>query len=156
MSEPNSGLKIGQVAKRAGVSVETLRYYEQRGLLASPRRTPAGYREYPEQVLQQLTFISRAKDLGFSLSEIGELLQLQLNPEADRAEVKQLVVEKLVLIEQRLAELQQLRLALQRLSSSCDGQGGVDQCPIMAFLQQGDCEAEAGACEGAEQGDGKK
>ena len=128
--------RIGQVARQAGVSVETVRYYERRGLLQPPRRSASGYREYAPQVLRQLTFITRAKTLGFSLDEIGELLQLQITPDADRGQVKQVVLEKLALVERRLSELQQLKQTLQQLSASCDGQGGVEACPILAFLQQ--------------------
>ncbi|RDE18209.1 heavy metal-responsive transcriptional regulator [Motiliproteus coralliicola] len=141
MVEQKKTLRIGQVAQHSGVSVETVRYYEQRGLLQQPRRSPSGYREYDVAVLQQLAFISRAKALGFSLEQIGELLQLQLSPEADRSQVKRVVLEKLQLIEERIHELQRLRSALQGLSASCDGQGGVDDCPIMTFLKQGDVDA---------------
>ncbi|WP_421868581.1 heavy metal-responsive transcriptional regulator [Motiliproteus sp.] len=143
MVEQKKTLRIGQVAQQSGVSVETVRYYEQRGLLKSPRRSPSGYREYDAAVLQQLAFINRAKALGFSLEQIGELLQLQFSPDADRSQVKQVVLEKLQMVEQRILELERLRNALQGLSASCDGQGGVDDCPIMTFLQQGDA---AGCC----------
>ncbi|MEH6470718.1 MAG: heavy metal-responsive transcriptional regulator [Halopseudomonas sp.] len=140
-------LRIGQVAKSSGLSVETVRYYEQRGLLHPPHRSPSGYREYSPRVLQQLGFIGRAKTLGFSLAEIGELLQLQITPQADRGQVKQVVLEKLELVEQRIAELQRLKTELLQLSSSCDGHGAVESCPIMTFLQQGDAATAEGGIE---------
>lgn len=138
MNERKSRLKIGQVAAQAKVSVETVRYYEQRGLLQPPHRSQSGYREYSPQVLEQLAFIARAKALGFSLTEITELLQLQVTPQADRGQVKQVVLEKLQLVTQKLEQLQQLKTALEGLSHSCDGHGSVDSCPIISFLRQGD------------------
>ncbi len=144
MIDSKKSLKIGQVAALANLSVESIRYYEQRGLLQAPRRSQSGYREYSHRVLERLAFIARAKVLGFSLTEIGELLQLQISPDADRGQVKQVVVEKLELVEQKLQQLQQLKGALQKLACSCDGHGSVDDCPIITFLQQGDAAALCG------------
>lgn len=133
-----NGLKIGEVAHRSGMTVETIRYYEQRGLLDTPHRSAAGYRLYGPVVIDRLAFITRAKGLGFSLQEIRELLELQLQPGADRGAVKGLVMEKLALVDAKIAELQQLRRVLDQLSGRCDGHGSVEACPIIHFLQQGE------------------
>lgn len=128
-------LKIGQVAKLSGVSVETLRYYEQRGLIPTPNRLDSGYRIYPESILQRLHFIARSKDLGFSLQEIGELLTLQTDPEASSALVKQQVEDKISLVKGKISELQNLQSSLEQLSGLCCGEGAVSDCPIIDYLK---------------------
>ncbi|WP_207061563.1 heavy metal-responsive transcriptional regulator [Motiliproteus sp. SC1-56] len=138
-----SRLRIGQVAREAGISVETVRYYEQRGLIEAPRRSDAGYREYPASVRERLAFIARGKALGFSLDEVRELLDLQLDADADRAAVKGLVEEKMALIDAKMAELARLRGSLAQLSRQCDGSGSAKGCPILAYLVQGTSEADA-------------
>ncbi len=128
-------LKIGQVAKLTNLSVETVRYYEQRGLIPSPNRSEAGYRIYSESVLQRLHFIKRCKDLGFSLQEITELLSLQINPETSSALVKQHVEDKITLVKSKISELQKLQDSLESLSGLCCGDGSVSDCPIIDFLK---------------------
>ena len=81
-------MTIGELAERAGVNVQTVRYYERRGLLAKPRRTDSGYRTYTDVTLDRLRFIRRAQELGFTLSEIGELLVLRLDPQTTASTVK--------------------------------------------------------------------
>lgn len=129
-------LKIGQVAKLTGLSVETVRYYEQRGLIPTPNRLASGYRVYPESTLQQLNFIIRCKELGFSLQEISELLSLQAQPDIQSALVKQQVEDKINLVEKKIIELEKLHASLQQLSNLCCGEGTVANCPIMDFLKQ--------------------
>ena len=128
-------LKIGQVAKQSGISVETVRYYEQRGLIPEPDRLPSGYRVYPENILQRLHFIHRCKDLGFSLQEIGELLSLQTDPSTSSALVKQQVEHKISLVKTKISELQKIEHSLEQLSDSCCGEGTVSDCPIIDFLK---------------------
>jgi len=128
-------LKIGQVAKQSGISVETVRYYEQRGLIPEPDRLPSGYRVYPENILQRLHFIQRCKDLGFSLQEIGELLSLQTDPSTSSALVKQQVEHKIALVKTKISELQKIEHSLEQLSDSCCGEGTVSDCPIIDFLK---------------------
>ena len=130
-----AALRIGQVASAAGVSVETIRYYEQRGVLPQPQRAASGYRQYDAEVVQWLAFISRAKALGFALDEIAELLAI--SPDDDRGAVKALVEEKVALIEGKIAELSGLKDTLHQLADCCSGVGPAAQCPILAFLQQG-------------------
>ncbi|WP_286240467.1 heavy metal-responsive transcriptional regulator [Neptuniibacter halophilus] len=128
-------LKIGQVAKQSGISVETIRYYEKRGLIPEPQRLESGYRVYSEHTLQRLHFIQRGKELGFSLQEIGELLSLQVQPDSSSALVKQQVEHKIDLVRSKISELQKIQHSLEQLSERCCGEGPVSECPIIDFLQ---------------------
>ncbi len=127
----------------SGVSVETIRYYERRGLIEEPLRSESGYREYPAEVADRLAFILRGKKLGFSLDEIRELLNLQLTPGTGSGEVKAFVEEKVALIEEKISELSRLKQTLTGLSALCDGSGPAEQCPILGFLTAGDTEDES-------------
>jgi len=128
-------LKIGQVAKQAGLTVEAIRYYEQRGIIPEPHRLDSGYRVYPESILTRLHFINRCKDLGFSLQEISELLSIQINPENSSALVKEQVENKITLVKEKISELQKLQDSLEQLSGLCCGDGSVSDCPIIDFLK---------------------
>jgi len=128
-------LRIGELARQSGLSVEAIRYYERRGLITPSGRLPSGYRTYHPDSLQRLHFILRSKDLGFSLEEILELLNLQQQPERSSAEVKQRVEEKIELVEQKIAQLQQLNRSLHQLNDLCCGDGPVSDCPILEFLK---------------------
>lgn len=134
----SKALKIGQLAQQSGVSVQTLRYYEQRGLIPTPQRQSSGYRIYPHETLKRLSFINRCKTLGFSLEEILELLQMEVDPSHSAADVKARVDEKLALVEAKIADLQHLKLSLQQLSGSCCGHGSTSECPILEFLHEGE------------------
>jgi DNA-binding transcriptional MerR regulator len=105
----SGGLKIGEVAKRGGVSVETLRFYERQGLLGPPARTESGYRLYDEGVLEQLEFIRRAQALGFSLAEIARVIADRRAGQSPCAEVREIVRARLRELDERLAELQRYR-----------------------------------------------
>lgn len=131
-------LRIGELAKGAGLSVETLRYYERRGLIPPPARLASGYRSYPASTLDRLLFIRRGKQLGFSLDEIAQLLQLDMDPQLSAAQVKAQVDAKIAAVEQKIADLQQLRQSLQALSARCCGEGSTSDCPILDFLHQPD------------------
>ena len=128
-------LKIGQVAKQSDLTVETIRYYEQRGLIPKPNRLDSGYRVYPESILTRLNFINRCKDLGFSLQEISELLSIQINPENSSALVKEQVEHKIELVKDKISELQKLQGSLEQLSGLCCGEGSVSDCPIIDYLK---------------------
>ena len=130
------GMRIGALARAAGLSVEAVRYYEARGLLPKPRRSAAGYRLYGPEAARRLRFVRRAQALGFSLAEIGELLALRVKPDADCAQMQTRAGEKLALITARIEELQRLRRALARLAETCDGQSGLEQCPILRMLEE--------------------
>lgn len=127
-------MKIGQFAQRAGVGIDTVRYYEKHGLLAPPERMPSGYRQYREQDLAQLRFIRRAKGLGFTLVEIQELLALSGQQDHSMAAVKAAATEKLADVEARIEELSRIRDGLQTLVASCPGHGARAACPILNAL----------------------
>jgi MerR family mercuric resistance operon transcriptional regulator len=119
---------IGGLAKAAGVGVETVRYYQRRGLLPEPPRPPGEIRRYGEDELKQLRFIRRAQAAGFTLEEIGELLALDRTD--DRARVRALASERVAALDGKIAELRKSRAALDRLRSSC-ASGSSGPCPII-------------------------
>jgi MerR family transcriptional regulator, mercuric resistance operon regulatory protein len=127
-------LTISRVATEGGVSVETIRYYQRRGLLEEPPKPVRGYRNYPKEIVKRIRFIKRAQALGFSLDEVTELLQLDL---ADAC-VKScdLAERKLVVIDQKMAELAAMRRALAKLMAECDKKSRRGACPIIAALQR--------------------
>jgi Zn(II)-responsive transcriptional regulator len=128
-------LTIGKLAKQLGLGVETLRYYERRGLIEPRRRTAAGYRLYDPDALRRLRFIRRAQALGFSLDEIAELLALSERPADSAAEVKRLTQAKIDDIETRIRDLERMRTALQALEVICPGHAGTTaECPILGAL----------------------
>jgi Hg(II)-responsive transcriptional regulator len=129
-------LSIGQVARRVGVGVETVRFYERRGLLQEPQRRQSGYRQYGEDAVARLQFIMRAKDLGFTLREIGELLSLGQDPSAPAADVKGRAETKIAGIEAKVRSLQRMRKALKRLTLACDEHGTVADCPLLEALSE--------------------
>jgi Hg(II)-responsive transcriptional regulator len=128
-------LSIGQLAQRSDVGVETIRFYEREGLIAADGRTASGYRRFAPAVADRLGFIKRAKKLGFSLTEIRQLLELA-EAEGDRASVKALAEHKLAEIEHRIGELQRMRAALADLTRQCSGHGPVEGCPIIETLNE--------------------
>jgi len=129
-------LSIGQVARRAGVGVETVRFYERQGLLEEPPRRTSGYRQYSEQVIKRLHFIKRAQKLGFSLKEITELLLLRVDGQTSCEEVKGRTEAKIAEVEQKLLELQRMRQALLQVATLCTGQGPASACPMLDALDQ--------------------
>lgn len=131
-------LSIGQVARQAGIGVETVRFYERQGLLDQPQRRASGYRQYGPEAVSVLKFIRRAKELGFTLKEIKGLLSLRLDASATKAEVRGQAVAKVADIEARIADLQRVRDVLQKLVKTCHGQGPASGCPILATLQGAD------------------
>ena len=128
-------ITIGKLAHAVGIPVQTVRYYERRGLLAEPRRARSGYRLYDNEALRRLRFIRQAQSLGFSLSEIEELLSLKVQPGKTCADIRQRAREKIVDVENRIAELQRIRLALSRLAAECSGDGPTAECPILEALE---------------------
>lgn len=129
---PNLG--IGQLAKRAGVAIDTVRYYERNDLLSPAGRLASGYRRYGEAELKRLRFIRRAKALGFTLEDIRGLLSL--SDERNVAKVKHAAESKLSDVEQRIAELQRIRKGLRTLIAACPGHGRAEACPILNALNQ--------------------
>jgi MerR family mercuric resistance operon transcriptional regulator len=131
-------MTIGQLARRAGVGIETVRFYEREGLLEEPTRRASGYRQYGEDVVARLRFIRRAKELGFTLKEIADLLALRLDPDITCAEVKQKAQAKLADIEAKIGDLQRIRQALLEVTASCKGRGPTSACPILEALDHED------------------
>lgn len=125
-------LTIGRLAEQAGVGIDTVRYYERAGLLPAPPRRASGYRAYPADSVARLRFIRRAKDLGFTLTEIGELLEL--SGRGDVPEIREAARHKLDLVEHKLAELQRVRDGLRQLIAACPGHGPAEHCPILRAL----------------------
>ncbi len=130
------GLTTGQLAKHAEVHIETIRYYERRGLLEKPARTNAGYRLYPAETIMRIRFIRRAQELGFSLQEIGELLLLKVDRKTPCSEVKKRADKKIEDIEEKLVLLRKMKKALMNLTKDCSGRGSVSQCPILEALER--------------------
>lgn len=129
-------LRIGQVATQAGVRIDTVRYYERRGIVAEPERTSSGYREYPRDTVRIIRFIKRSQQLGFSLEEIEELLQLRSDSARDRAVIRAAVGEKIRDIDEKLRQLEAMRGALARLTEACACAEG-PLCPILDALDDG-------------------
>lgn len=125
-------LTIGQVAAAAGVNTQTIRYYERRGVLPFPRRTPSGYRQYAGDAVRRLRFIKRAQELGFSLAEIASLLKLEDG--ARRNVIRNVAGDRLQQIETKIADLQRMRKTLSHLIRECETTGASHPCPIIAAL----------------------
>jgi MerR family copper efflux transcriptional regulator len=125
---------IGEVARRAQVGIDTVRYYERNHLLPDPPRRLSDYREYHRDDVRRLRFIRRAKDLGFTLAEIRELLTLSTDRERGVRGVKARADARLAEVEVRIRELQSMRRGLKRLIAACPGHGPLENCPILAAL----------------------
>jgi len=125
---------IGQVAERSGIGIETVRFYERKGLIAEPPRTDSGYRQYPEDVVVRLRFIRRAKELGFALKEISELLSLRVNPDTTCVDVRKQTEFKISDVEEKIRALRRIKTALKKLAASCVGTGPASECPILEAL----------------------
>ena len=125
----------GEVAEKADVNPETLRYYERKELIPKPRRSDGGFRLYDEHYVDRLRFIKRAKDLGFTLAEIKGLLDLRVDDEATCRDVQAQAEEKLGDVEEKIRDLQRIRDALTRLAAACEGGGGpTSECPILEAM----------------------
>lgn len=127
-------MKIGELARRGGVSADTVRYYERAGLLPKPRRRASGYRDYDDETVRELRFIRSAKALGFTLEDIRELLALSTDRDKGVTGVKQRAEARLAVIEEKLAKLQRMRDGLETLIDNCPGHGALDECPILHAL----------------------
>jgi len=128
-------LTTGEAADRAGVNIQTVRYYERRGLIPEPPRTSGGFRQYKPDHVARIRFIKRAQELGFTLEEAGELLDLRATLDADRADVRAVAQEKRDEIDQKIADLQRMRATLNDLIAACEGHGTTDDCPILHALE---------------------
>ncbi len=127
-------MRIGELAKTTGIGIDAIRFYERHGLLPEPKRRESGYRTYAVDDVHLLQFIARAKQLGFSLQEIRELLELSNARDTDVASVKAATEKKLQDVERRLAEMTRIRDGLRTLIERCPGHGSPEDCPILGAL----------------------
>ena len=127
---------IGQIAREAGIGVETVRFYEREGLLEQPARRASGYRQFEPEAVARLRFIKQAQRLGFTLREVRELLALKLDPDATRAQVRGRAVDKIADIDKRIKELKRMKNALTPLIEACDGKGTLEGCPILDAIEK--------------------
>ncbi len=131
-----SGFTIGTLAEKANVNLETIRFYERKGIIPKPRRLPSGYRSYTEEDIRRLRFIQMAKKHGFSLKEIKELLHLRVDPNRTCKDVRQRAENKIQVIEEKIRELEQIKNALTILVASCEGTGPTQECPILDTFEK--------------------
>jgi len=129
-------MTIGKLAKRAGVGVETIRFYERKGMIPEPPRRESGYREYDEETVDRVRFIRGAKELGFTLREIDGLLSIRVDPDGPCQEVNRRIDTKILDIDDRIQKLDRMRATLVRLRARCRGEGPVSECPILDALEE--------------------
>ena len=138
MKEKYEGIttyKIGEVARRASVNKETVRYYEKRELIPKPDRRRSGYRIFTQRHIDQIKFIKRSQELGFTLSEIKELLELRMDEDTTCSEIKSEAQEKYQDVEEKIEDLQRIKNTLVDLIDSCAGEGPKGDCPILRALE---------------------
>lgn len=129
-------LTIGKAARAAGVGVETIRFYERRGLIKQPPKPDrAGYRDYSADTVRRIQFIRQAQQIGFSLREIQELLSLRADPSADCSDVREKAAAKVEEVNRKIAELEKVRAALEEVIAVCPGRGALRACTILEALE---------------------
>jgi Hg(II)-responsive transcriptional regulator len=127
-------LSVGQLAKNTRVNIETIRYYERRGLIPPPPRRESGYRQFSKDTIARVRFIKRAQEVGFTLKEISELLSLRVAPDTTCADFKERTLGKISEVEQKIRALQRIKKALVKLKAACRGQGPTSECTILGAL----------------------
>ena len=128
-------LSIGELSRETGCHVETIRYYEKRGLLPEPPRTAGGHRIYGPEHLRRLSFILRARELGFSIARVADLLRLADQQEPDCETVRGLTAEHLDEVRSKITDLQRLEQVLEQIVTRC-GEGRAPECPIIDALYE--------------------
>ena len=128
-------MTIGELADAAGVGVETIRFYERKKLIAQPKRPSGGYRRYDDDTARRIRFVRQAQELGFTLAEISQLLELRLDPRRSCADVKHEAEMKIADIDGKLAALRTMRAALVDITRSCSGEGPISECPILDAIE---------------------
>lgn len=144
------GMTISRLAGKTGVSVETIRYYERRGLIEQPGRPASGYRKYPAETAARVKFIRNAKELGFSLREIGELLALAEPSKVNRKGMRAKAEAKIAQIDAKVGDLLRLREDLSGLVEACRSEKRACRCPIVETFEQ--CGGEGKASSRPERG----
>lgn len=127
-------MRTGEVAKQAGVNVETLRFYEREGILPEPPRRVSGYREYPDETVDLIRFVKRSQELGFSLREVKEMLSLRKVPRRASKKASRLVEIKIAEIDLKIRDLTAMRKVLDELQCACQQSGASASCPIIETL----------------------
>ncbi len=127
-------ITISKAAEQAGVGIETIRFYERKGLVEQPPKPSQGFRHYPTDTVARIRFIRQAQELGFSLREIEDMLALQVDASADCADMNQRARRKLDQIHHKIVQLQRMQAALEQLITVCPGSGALEQCPIVEAL----------------------
>jgi DNA-binding transcriptional MerR regulator len=127
-------LKIGEVARLSGAGIETIRFYERQGLLLVPQRRPSGYRQYDQATVQRLVYIRRAKELGFTLAEIRDLLELSF-AHSSCDHIRQRAEVKINDIETKMRALQQMKRSLGKIVKQCRTNNSADDCPLVHKAQ---------------------
>jgi Hg(II)-responsive transcriptional regulator len=130
------GLTIGKVARMAGVSIDTVRFYERNGLIPDPPRRESGYRDYSQEIVFRLKFIHNAKELGFTLHEIRDILGLQKIPGAKCQSVQKLAENKTLLVKEKIQRLLRIQKALEYLIEACKDPEHAFECPILEVLER--------------------
>ena len=139
-----SHMTISKAARKAGVGVEAIRFYERRGLIEQPPKPESsGFRDYPMETVQRIRFIRQAQEIGFSLREIEELLSLRADPAADCADVREQAKAKLGEVNRKIAGLEKISGALQELIAACPGSGALRTCSILEALTDAEQRVEA-------------
>lgn len=137
MNRKDQQLTRGEIAKRGGVNIETIRYYERRGLLPKPQRSASGYRLFSTDDARRVRFIKRAQELGFSLDEIAELLALRLSTKGKREDVRKLAEAKILDIKEKIKTLRAMEKSLESLTTACcGGDGALSECPILESFEE--------------------
>ncbi len=131
-------MTIGKMASRAGVGIETVRYYERKGLLNQPTRSYTGYRQYRQEAVQRIRFIKRAQKLGFTLREISGLLCLSSDSKTTCEDLRQEAEGEIRNVEEKIRDLVRLHDTLKSLAEACASADGIGECPILDFLEEED------------------
>lgn len=129
-------LSVGQVAREAGVKVQTVHYYEREGILPKASRTPSGYRKFSGEAVRVIRFVKQAQDLGFSLDEIKQLLRLRSSQRANCGRVQEVAQDKIGLISEKIDSLERMRSALETLVNACKRRKSDLECPILESLEE--------------------
>ena len=129
---------IGELAKAADVGVQTIRYYERRGLIPKPPRSESGYRQYTPDTITLVKFIKRTQELGFSLNEITELISLKLEQTTDCGDIKSVAVSKISEIDSKIRTLREMKRALIKVVDICTEEGPLTDCPILEVMENKD------------------
>ena len=128
-------LTIGELAKRSQVNIETIRYYERRGLIPNPPRRASGYRQFTQEAVIRIRFIKHAQEVGFTLKEISELLSLRVDPKTSCVDIRMRAEEKIEEVDEKIRGLEAMRKALHQLKAACKGRGPTSDCPILDTLE---------------------